>query len=48
MDNLPEYMKELYKTLLDLYQDYDQELTSLGRSYAVAHAKQRVYIYIYI
>lgn len=42
IDSLPEYMKELYKSLLDLYKDYDEELTKLGRSYAASHAKERM------
>ncbi|KAL7159525.1 hypothetical protein ABFS83_01G033100 [Erythranthe nasuta] len=40
IDRLPEYMKILYRVLLDLYESFDAELSPKGRSYAVHHAKE--------
>ncbi|MCD7459559.1 hypothetical protein HAX54_041295 [Datura stramonium] len=37
----PHYMKIAYKALLDLYEDYENELSSDGRSHVVYHAKER-------
>ncbi|KAK4491026.1 hypothetical protein RD792_001747 [Penstemon davidsonii] len=39
MDRLPEYMKICYRALLDLYDEYDEELRQQGRSFAVHYAK---------
>ncbi|KAH6823653.1 hypothetical protein C2S53_000598 [Perilla frutescens var. hirtella] len=37
---LPEYMKPLYKALLELYQQFEEELTKDGRSYAACYATE--------
>lgn len=42
MDRLPEYMKVSFKALLDLYEDYEKELSKDGRSDVVQYAKERV------
>ncbi|PHU00105.1 hypothetical protein BC332_29892 [Capsicum chinense] len=42
IDRLPDYMKISYKALLDLYEDYEKELSSDGRSHVVYHARERV------
>ncbi|NP_001311620.1 5-epi-aristolochene synthase 2-like [Capsicum annuum] len=42
IDRLPDYMKISYKALLQLYEDYEKELSSNGRSHVVYHAKQRM------
>ncbi|XP_060167416.1 viridiflorene synthase [Lycium barbarum] len=42
IDRLPEYMKISYKALLDLYDDYEKELSKDGRSYVVHYAKERM------
>ncbi|KAK6775232.1 hypothetical protein RDI58_026233 [Solanum bulbocastanum] len=39
---LPDYMKISYKALLDLYKDYENELSNDGRSHVVYHAKERM------
>ncbi|KAL0407834.1 UNVERIFIED_CONTAM: Viridiflorene synthase [Sesamum radiatum] len=39
IDRLPDYMKICYKALLDLYDQYDEELRQQGRSFAVHYAK---------
>ncbi|KAL3323727.1 hypothetical protein AABB24_038069 [Solanum stoloniferum] len=42
IDRLPDYMKISYKALLDLYKDYENELSNDGRSHVVYHAKERM------
>ncbi|MCD7463709.1 hypothetical protein HAX54_051205 [Datura stramonium] len=42
IDQLPDYMKISYKALLHLYEDYEKELSSDGRSHLVYHAKERI------
>ncbi|KAH0745388.1 hypothetical protein KY285_007045 [Solanum tuberosum] len=42
IDRLPDYMKISYKVLLDLFDDYEKELSSDGRSHVVYHAKERM------
>jgi len=42
IDRLPDYMKISYKAILDLYKDYEKELSSAGRSHIVCHAIERV------
>ncbi|PIN02387.1 Vetispiradiene synthase [Handroanthus impetiginosus] len=39
MDKLPDYMKICYKALLDLYDQYEEELRQYGRSFAIHYAK---------
>ncbi|PIN06030.1 Vetispiradiene synthase [Handroanthus impetiginosus] len=39
MNTLPDYMKICYKALLDLYDQYEEELKQYGRSFAVHYAK---------
>ncbi|XP_042483033.1 (-)-germacrene D synthase-like [Macadamia integrifolia] len=40
IDGLPEYMKMLYSTLLDIYVEAEEELRKEGRSYRVNYAKE--------
>uniref|UniRef100_M1D2F6 5-epiaristolochene synthase n=1 Tax=Solanum tuberosum TaxID=4113 RepID=M1D2F6_SOLTU len=42
IDRLPDYMKISYKAVLDLYKDYENELSNDGRSHVVYHAKERM------
>ncbi|XP_059311810.1 vetispiradiene synthase 3 [Lycium ferocissimum] len=42
IDRLPDYMKISYKALLDLYNDYESELSKDGRSEVVHYAKERM------
>ncbi|XP_059307600.1 vetispiradiene synthase 3-like [Lycium ferocissimum] len=42
IDRLPDYMKISYEALLDLYEGYEKELSSDGRSHVVYHAKERM------
>ncbi|XP_038722003.1 probable terpene synthase 2 [Tripterygium wilfordii] len=39
IDELPDYMKFLYSTILNLYGELETELESEGRSYGVSHAR---------
>ncbi|XP_038692011.1 casbene synthase, chloroplastic-like [Tripterygium wilfordii] len=39
IDQLPDYMKFLYNTLLNLYGEFETELESEGRSYGVSYAR---------
>ncbi|KAL2466456.1 Alpha-humulene/(-)-(E)-beta-caryophyllene synthase [Abeliophyllum distichum] len=40
IDRLPEYIKPFYSALLNLYEQFDEELSKEGRSYAVYYAKE--------
>ncbi|XP_055816519.1 vetispiradiene synthase 1-like [Solanum dulcamara] len=42
IDRLPDYMKISYKALLDLYNNYEAELSKDGRSDVVHYAKERM------
>ncbi|XP_016480628.2 vetispiradiene synthase 3 [Nicotiana tabacum] len=42
INRLPDYMKISYKALLDLYNDYEKELSNDGRSSVVHYAKERM------
>ncbi|XP_038707239.1 casbene synthase, chloroplastic-like [Tripterygium wilfordii] len=39
IDQLPEYMRFLYSSLLNVYHEFENQLKSEGRSYAVSYAK---------
>ncbi|KAK9209494.1 hypothetical protein WN944_001860 [Citrus x changshan-huyou] len=40
IDTLPEYMKFIFKALLDIYREAEEELAKEGRSYGIPYAKQ--------
>ncbi|XP_031119892.1 vetispiradiene synthase 3-like [Ipomoea triloba] len=42
LNHLPDYMKIIYKALIDLYVDYDKELSREGRSFALYYTKERI------
>lgn len=42
MNKLPDYMKIVFQAIVDVYNDYEKELTLQGRSFAVAYAKDAV------
>ncbi|KAM3282946.1 hypothetical protein P3S67_026591 [Capsicum chacoense] len=42
IDCLPDYMRISYKALLDLYKDYETEMSRDGRSHVVNYAKERL------
>ena len=42
IERIPDYMKITYKALLELYDQYEQELKLQGRSFAVNYAKATV------
>lgn len=46
VDMLPEYMKFIYKTLLDVFNEIEDDLAKEGRSYCIPYAKDAVYIFI--
>ncbi|KAF6139960.1 hypothetical protein GIB67_009093 [Kingdonia uniflora] len=39
IDGLPDYMKHIYRSILDLYQEIEDECTKEGRSYRIPYAK---------
>jgi len=39
MDDLPNYMQFFYKTLLNLYEEFEREMTKEGRSYSIEGSK---------
>ncbi|KAJ4713440.1 Valencene synthase [Melia azedarach] len=39
VDMLPEYMKFIYKTLLDVFNEIEDDLAKEGRSYCIPYAK---------
>lgn len=41
-DLLPEYMKPIYQTLLDIYDEIEAEAAKEGRPYCVNYAKEEV------
>lgn len=42
VDLLPEYMKPIYRALLDLYDEIEAETAKVGRSFCVHYAKKEV------
>ncbi|GLT50322.1 hypothetical protein SLA2020_238140 [Shorea laevis] len=40
INQLPEYMKLIYQTLLSVYSEMEEEVAKVGRSYAVDYAKE--------
>ncbi|KAG6395263.1 hypothetical protein SASPL_145904 [Salvia splendens] len=42
ISRLPEYMRPIYKDILELYNPYEEELAKEGRSYASYHAIERL------
>ncbi|KAG6685681.1 hypothetical protein I3842_12G124100 [Carya illinoinensis] len=40
IDQLPQYMKLIYKALLDVYEEIEEEMSKEGRFYRVYHAKE--------
>lgn len=41
-NQLPEYMRHVYATLLDVYREMEEELSKEGKSYRVDYAKEAV------
>ncbi|GMQ02952.1 hypothetical protein CsSME_00048955 [Camellia sinensis var. sinensis] len=39
MDELPDYMKALYRALLNVYDEVGRDLAKQGRAYGVHHSK---------
>ena len=42
MDELPDYMQVFYHTLLNVYDEIEEEMVKEGRSYRVYYAKEAV------
>lgn len=42
MDELPDYMQVFYHTLLNVYDEIEEEMVKEGRSYRVNYAKEAV------
>jgi (-)-germacrene D synthase len=47
LDDLPDYMKFLYKPLLDVYEEIEQEVKKEGRVYAINHFLKEVRVLFY-
>jgi len=45
LDDLPDYMKFLYRITLDLYEEIEQEMQKSGRTYAINYYKKAVWIF---
>ncbi|KAL0459234.1 UNVERIFIED_CONTAM: Cis-muuroladiene synthase [Sesamum latifolium] len=43
IDRLPDYMKIIYKFILDLYEDYEVEAAKQGKLFALPYAKEATY-----
>lgn len=48
MDNLPDYMKFLYKIILDLYEEIEQEMKKEGRQYALNYYVKEVRLFVFL
>lgn len=46
VDTLPEYMKLIYRTLLDAFNEIEEDMAKQGRSHCVRYAKEEVCIII--
>lgn len=42
IEELPDYMKLLYRAKLDVYEELNKELSKEGRSYGVEYSKEAV------
>ncbi|XP_038704730.1 probable terpene synthase 6 [Tripterygium wilfordii] len=42
LDLLPDYLKIFYQALLDLFDEFDEEMTKEGRSFSVSYAKDLI------
>ena len=42
LDNLPEYMKLTYRSLLKVYEEAEQEMGKEGRAYSINYSKKEV------
>lgn len=42
VDTLPEYMKLIYRTLLDAFNEIEEDMAKQGRSHCVRYAKEAV------
>lgn len=47
LDDLPDYMKFLYKITLDLYEEIEQEMQKSGRAYTINYYKKAVWIFVF-
>jgi hypothetical protein len=47
-DNLPNYMKFLYRIILDLYEEIEQEMKNNGRVYALNYHVKEVCLFIFL
>lgn len=48
METLPDYVKPFYKALLELYDQFEEELAKEGRSYAAQYAIESVLVQPFI
>nr|QNC49786.1 terpene synthase 6 [Leucophyllum frutescens] len=44
LDQLPDYMKNFYKALLEFFEEIEEELTKQGKSYRISYGKEAVRI----
>ncbi|KAK2972515.1 hypothetical protein RJ640_000089 [Escallonia rubra] len=48
INRLPEYMKPLYRALLRVYEEFEEEMTKQGKSYATYYAREDVQLLVRI
>lgn len=48
LDNLPDYMKFLYKIVLDLYKEIEQEMKKEGREYVLNYYTKEVWDFVFL
>jgi hypothetical protein len=48
LDNLPDYMKFLYRIILDLYEEIEKEMRKQGRVYALKYYIKEVLVFVFL
>lgn len=48
INELPRYMRQLYRTILHVHDEMEEELNKSGKSYTISYVKEEVYIHTYI
>jgi hypothetical protein len=48
LDSLPDYMKILYRTILDLYEEIEENMKNERREYALNYYIKEVRVFIFL
>lgn len=48
VDDLPDYMRPVYRAILELFDELDEDVKKEGRSYSVSITKVAVIIYFFL